>query len=203
MTALKLWQIGFSDFFSGGGLYNFLPENPRPCADRPETVAQQLDYLNLVTIPVDAHRLIQDVLAQVGWQSDPAQIGEKVKRLDIGLPCEDEFSVVCAWLGKCKLLHKLDQQQIPVVSAKEYQVPDLLAVFDPQRVKSPVLIEVKSKKAQTLSFKPDYLDKHKKYAELLKLPLLIAFKQKIRLSHFPSRAAHHARLRFEGSREKK
>jgi hypothetical protein len=76
MTALKLWQIGFSDFFSGGGLYNFLPENPRPCADRPETVAQQLDYLNLVTIPVDAHRLIQDVLAQVGWQSDRGNRGE-------------------------------------------------------------------------------------------------------------------------------
>jgi len=54
----------------------------------------------LVTIPLDAHRLIQTVLAEVGWESDPLTIADKVKRLDIGLPCEDQFSVVCAWLGK-------------------------------------------------------------------------------------------------------
>ena len=38
------------------------------------------------------------------------------------------------------------------------------------------MIEVKSKNAQTLSLKPDALDKLKNYAGLLKLPLLIAWK---------------------------
>jgi hypothetical protein len=37
---------------------------------------------------------------------------------DIGLPVEDEFSVACAWLGKCQLLHKLDQHQVPIALAE-------------------------------------------------------------------------------------
>jgi hypothetical protein len=69
------------------------------------------------------------------------------------LPCKDEFAAVCGWLGKCRLLHKLDQQQIPLSSRDEFQVPDLLAfVFDATKG-SPVLIEVKSNTARKLSFK--------------------------------------------------
>jgi Holliday junction resolvase len=126
--------------------------------------------------PSDAPRLIQSALADLGWEADASVVAEKVRRLDIGLPCEDEFSVVCGWLGKCQLLHKLDQQQIPVTSREKFQVPDLLALFATQNSTSPVLIEVKSRKARTLSFTPDYLKKLTQYAELLKLPLLIAWK---------------------------
>jgi hypothetical protein len=49
-------------------------------------------------------------------------------------------------------------------------------MFTTQKTKSPVLIEIKSKKGQTLSFPPDYLDRLKNYADLIKLPLLIAWK---------------------------
>ena len=127
-------------------------------------------------IPADGARLIQDVLAELGWSADAAIVAEGVRRLDIGLPAEDEFSVVCAWLGKCQILHKLDQQQVPVVSRQEFQVPDLLAKFSTQTCKAPVLIEVKSKKEKLLSFKPDYLQRLQKYADLLGMPLLIAWK---------------------------
>ncbi|AZC00063.1 hypothetical protein DKE52_002750 [Acinetobacter pittii] len=96
--------------------------------------------------PHDLPRLIQEVLAQLGYDLDSDTVAEQVRRLDIGLPVEDEFSVVCAWLGKCQLLHKLDQQQVPVTSKQRFQVPDLLAKFSTQTNKSPVLIEVKSKK---------------------------------------------------------
>lgn len=128
------------------------------------------------TAPQDAPRLIQDVIAELGWSADATTVAEKVRRLDIGLPCEDEFSVICAWLGKCQLLHKLDQLQVPISSREEFQVPDLLALFSTQCIKSPVLIEIKSKNDDKLSFTADYLRKLKNYADLLKLPLLIAWK---------------------------
>lgn len=126
--------------------------------------------------PVDGDRLIQEVLANLGWHADPLDVARKVRQLDLGLPAEDEFSVVCAWLGKCELLHKLDQQQSPVKSAEKYQVPDLLAKFTTQTCETPVLIEVKSKRSQTLSFRPDYLERLTNYADLVGMPLLIAWK---------------------------
>lgn len=127
-------------------------------------------------MPADGARLIQDVLAELGWSADVAAVAEGVRRLDIGLPVEDEFSVVCAWLGKCQILHKLDQLQVPIVSRQEFQVPDLLAKFSTQTSKLPVLVEVKSKKEKLLSFKPDYLLRLQNYADLLGMPLLIAWK---------------------------
>lgn len=126
--------------------------------------------------PPDLPRLIQDVLAELGYDADAAAVAERVRRLDIGLPIEDEFSVVCAWLGKCQLLHKLDQHQVPIASKQEFQVPDLLAKFSTQTSKSPVLIEVKSKKDKLLSFKPEYMGRLQNYADLVDMPLLVAWK---------------------------
>ncbi|MEX3973850.1 restriction endonuclease [Paraburkholderia caribensis] len=129
-----------------------------------------------IEMPVDGERLIQDVLADLGWDAPAADVARGVRRLDIGLPLEDEFSVVCAWLGKCELLHKLDQQQVPVGSREKFQVPDLLARFSTQTNSVPVLIEIKSKKANTLSFQPDYLERLLNYAALVRMPLLIGWK---------------------------
>jgi hypothetical protein len=112
---------------------------------------------NKKNMPIDGARLIQEVLAELGWFANAATVADDVRRLNIGLPLEDEFSVICAWLGKCQLLHKLDQQQVPIASRQEFQVPDLLARFSTQASKPPVLIEVKSKAAAQLSFKPDSL----------------------------------------------
>jgi len=127
-------------------------------------------------MPDDGARLIQDALAELGWSADAAAVAESVRRLDIGLPAEDEFSVICAWLGKCELLHKLDQHQVPPRSTATYQVPDILARFSTQKNRSPVLIEVKSKRANTLSFQPAYLQRLNAYADLVGMPLLIAWK---------------------------
>ncbi|MDQ1920125.1 restriction endonuclease [Massilia pseudoviolaceinigra] len=127
-------------------------------------------------MPADGARLIQEALAKLGWPSNPTEVADEVRRLDIGLPLEDEFSVICAWLGKCHLLHKLDQQQVPISSRQEFQVPDLLAKFSTQNTKSPLLIEVKSKKDKRLSFTPDYMRRLQNYADLVGMPLLIAWK---------------------------
>lgn len=121
----------------------------------------------------DGDRLIQEVLTELGWNEDPKKIASKVKQLDLGLPAEDEFTAVCSWLGKAQLVHKLDQHQAPLSSRDTYQVPDLLARFDKI---GPVLIEVKAKKKQTLSFTPDYLNRLQTYADLVSMPLLIAWK---------------------------
>jgi hypothetical protein len=50
--------------------------------------------------PDDIERLIQEVLSELGYSGDAASIARKVKRLNLGLPAEDEFSVICAWLGR-------------------------------------------------------------------------------------------------------
>jgi len=112
----------------------------------------------------------------MGYDADAAAVAEQVRRLDIGLPIEDEFSVLCAWLGKCQILHKLDQHQVPIGSKQRFQVPDLLAKFSTQTNKSPVLIEVKSKKDKLLSFKPEYMGRLQNYADLVGMPLLVAWK---------------------------
>ena len=91
--------------------------------------------------PEDVARLIQDILSELGHGADPTTVAARVRALDRGLPAEDEFSVICSWLGKTRLIHKLDQLQTPPTSRDIYQVPDLLAVFD---AGGPFLIEVKA-----------------------------------------------------------
>ena len=121
----------------------------------------------------DGDRLIQEVLTELGWDAEPRKIAAHVRRLDLGLSAEDEFTAICSWLGKARLVHKLDQQQAPIKSRDAYQVPDLLAQFENT---GPLLIEVKSKTKQTLSFTPEYLERLHAYAELVNMPLLIAWK---------------------------
>jgi hypothetical protein len=52
----------------------------------------------------------------------------------------------------------------------------LLAIFRRDGRRIPLLIEVKSKKKNTLSFQPDYHDRLRRYADQLELPLLVAWK---------------------------
>ena len=124
----------------------------------------------------DSDRLIQEVLSELGWNDDPKKVADKVRRLDQGLPAEDEFTAICSWLGKARLVHKLDQHQAPTNSRDLYQVPDLLVEFEHS---GPVLIEVKSKAKPTLSFAPHYLDKLNANAQLVGMPLLIAWKHHV------------------------
>lgn len=121
-------------------------------------------------------RLTYEAIAQLGDEADAEAVANRVKRLDKGLPAEDEFMVVNTWLGQCPLIHKLDQVQMPPDSAKKYQVPDLLASFAVNDKQVAVLIEVKTSRDNVLSFRPDYYGRLGRYSELLGLPLLIAWK---------------------------
>ena len=147
----------------------------------------------MVEPPNDIERLIQDVLAELGFDADPAEVARRVRRLNYGLPAEDEFSVICAWLGRVSLLHKLDQQQTPIASKAEFQVPDILVSFESA---GPVLVEIKVCNDRTLSFKPDYHTRLTQYASLLGLPLLIAWKFHSLWTLFDARHLTLARKNF-------
>lgn len=131
----------------------------------------------MTTVDLDSSaRLIYEAIQQLGWSADPASLTERVKRLDLGLPAEDEFIFILSWLGKCSLVHKLDQGQFPPDSKKYLQVPDLLASFETKSGPKVVLTEVKATNKKKLVWKPDYLKKLKNYASCLGLPLLVAWK---------------------------
>lgn len=129
--------------------------------------------------PQDLERLIYEVLEIVGWEAGPHELAERVQRLNKGLPIEDEFIVLCTWLNRCNLIHKLDQQQMPLSSKEKVQVPDLLAQFTTNGKAITVLIEVKHHNDNVLSFRPDYYSKLLQYGQLLGLPVLIAWKNKL------------------------
>lgn len=124
---------------------------------------------------MDRSRVLHEALEQSGWEN-PEEVIQRVKRLDLGLPAEDEFAVICSWLGKCSLVHKLDQQQIPKSSRETYQVPDLLAVFNTANNQYRVLIEVKTKQEKSLTLRAKDREKLLKYGEMLGLPVLFAWK---------------------------
>lgn len=130
------------------------------------------------SVPIDpTARMLFEALEQVGWSvEDPSALARKIKQLDLGLPEEDEFAAIISWMGKCELVHKLDQEQGPLESKHQYQVPDLLVLFRREKYSVPILIEVKASNKPILSWKPDYLDCLTRYAAKLNLPLLVAWK---------------------------
>jgi hypothetical protein len=58
----------------------------------------------------DVARLIRAVSADLGYAANPAEVARRVRGRERGVPAEDEFGLICAWLGQRRLLHKLDQQ---------------------------------------------------------------------------------------------
>jgi Holliday junction resolvase len=149
-----------------------------------------------MSLPPDIARLIYEALAGLGDAADAEGVIKLVRRLDHGLPAEDEFSVVCAWLGRCEVIHKLDQQQTPPSSRVQFQVPDLLAKFEGAGA---VLIEVKVCNDQTLSFKPEYYQRLRAYSDMVGLPLLVAWKFHSVWTLFELQHARLARVNYNVS----
>lgn len=104
----------------------------------------------------------------------PSKVVAKLEQILRGRPSEDEFQALLTWLGRAKVIHALDQQQLPPASKGAFQVPDLLAVFDYGGRNIPVLIEVKH--TRELRFTERYYTRLSTYAESLGLPLLVAWK---------------------------
>jgi Holliday junction resolvase len=120
-------------------------------------------------------RLLSEAISDLGWKADPKALADRVRQLQQGLPAEDEFALLLTWLGKCALVHRLDQAQAPPNSKSAYRIPDLLAIFRYKDREIPVLIEVKTSAEKHLSWRPDYYDGLSNYAKRLRLPLLLAW----------------------------
>ena len=123
----------------------------------------------------DEAKLIWDAWAELGFNTNPKELVEKINQLKRGLPKEDEFIALSIWMDKCTLIHKLDQKQYPGLSKQEYQVPDLFACYKHDGEDVAVLIEVKSTKRRTLRFTNADYNKRMKYSQLTGLPILIAW----------------------------
>jgi hypothetical protein len=131
---------------------------------------------DLLDVTAKAHLLLE-AAREVGW-SNPQEVADFARRLERGLPAEDELCVVLNWLGNCSLVHKLDQFPYPPGAHEGYRVPDLFAVFTLDGKQVPVFIEVKNFGQKVLSWKPDYLMGLERYANLVNIPLLVAWKHR-------------------------
>lgn len=123
----------------------------------------------------DEAKLIWDAWAKLGFNTNPKELVEKVNQLKRGLPKEDEFAALSMWMGRCTLIHKMEQKQYPKLSKQEYQVPDLFACYKYNGEDVAVLIEVKSTKERKLRFTNVDYNRRMKYSQLTGLPLLIAW----------------------------
>lgn len=120
-------------------------------------------------------RPLYEAISELGCGAAPGALVERVRRLQRGTPAEDEFALLLCWLGRCTVVHRLDQVQTPANSKETYRVPDLLTVFRYQGRELPVLIEVKTSVKKQPSWRPDYYDALLNYAKCLGLPLLLAW----------------------------
>jgi hypothetical protein len=139
-------------------------------------------------------RQLVDLLAFDETATPEEQIARLI-HLQRSLDPENEFELILSWLGKCRLVHKLGQEQLPLSSPDEFRVPDLLAVFENESTLVPVLIEVKTSEPpdpSTLDLgKLSFSAKYAAYAKLLNLPLLIAWRHRGIWALFEAR---HAQL---------
>lgn len=134
-------------------------------------------------------QLIYDALEAMGWHGDSDDLVQRVERMRLGIPAEDEFAAVITWLGRCRLVHRLDQFQAPPESKSRFQVPDLLAIFDVGGHEVPVLIEVKKTDQSKLAWPSTQWNELYSYGRVLGLPVLVAWKyydmwMLCELSHF-------------------
>lgn len=106
---------------------------------------------------------------------------------------ENEFALILSWLGRCRLVHKLGQEQLPLNSIHAFRVPDFFAAFEYEEKVIPVLVEVKTSDLDTLSLNGKYLA----YAELLGLPMLVAWKHASFWTLFDMRCARLAEVNYK------
>ena len=106
---------------------------------------------------------------------DPDAFLRRVKNVEYGLSAEVEFAAILRWLGVCRFVHRLNRETL-ADTGSEWTVPDLLAVFGSGGVRCSAAIEVKTTSDMMLSLKRDYLARLKAYADLVRQPLLLAWR---------------------------
>jgi Holliday junction resolvase len=104
-------------------------------------------------------------------------LADRIKGIQRGLLPEDEFSATVSWLGNCAAIHRIDQTPMPVMEMPDkMRAPDFIAFPVLEGKVHPVLIEVKSHHGTELDWSEKYLLSLRRFADHLKLPLLVAWK---------------------------
>lgn len=124
----------------------------------------------------DKARLLQKLTTDLGWNIDYSTLLTRINQLDKGLIQEDEFIYFLNWSKKFKLIHKLDQNQIPTSSKDDFRPPDLLVIQNDNGIDKPYLIEIKTTEKKHLSWSEKYYKSLVNYSVALNIPLLIAWK---------------------------
>ena len=118
-------------------------------------------------------RDIYDFIGDDAATLDPGAVIEKVRRVHAGMSSEHEFAALATWLGKCSLVTQLDNV---LHSRREFRAPDFLVVANYNGRPVPFLVEVKSQLDSTLTWSAKYHASLRGFAELVNLPLLVAWR---------------------------
>ena len=142
----------------------------------------------------DAADIVRAIEQSGGLRASESEIIEKLRSIQLGWPAEREFMALSLWMGQCVLIHQLDKEgQHPAKSKEDFRVPDFFAIYSVKgKHQTPVLIEVKSsrqpelvrdasghlktKKRDNLVFTARYYNGLRRYADMVGLPLLVAWK---------------------------
>lgn len=104
---------------------------------------------------------------------DPNVLIERIKGIHKGLSAEHEFAAIASWLGSTRLIVSADDV---LHSDGQYRVPDFLVVVQKGDRDVKFLVEVKSDADDKLKWSEKYLSAMKRFADLLGMPLLVAWK---------------------------
>lgn len=126
----------------------------------------------------DKARLIQQAVSELGWTADITLLTQRIQQINGGLVQEDEFIYILNWTGKCSLIHKIDQFQMPLDSKGEYTIPDLFVLFNLNGIIKPFFIEIKTTEKNRLSWTEKYFRGLVNYGVKAGIPVLIAWKWK-------------------------
>lgn len=98
----------------------------------------------------------------------------RIRGIHHGLSAEHEFAALASWLGNPRLIIHADEV---LATDNHFRVPDFLIVARRGGEDIPFLVEVKSgERGKKLVWSEDYLDSMRGFANMLKLPILVAWK---------------------------
>ena len=104
---------------------------------------------------------------------DPNALVERLKGIHKGLSAEHEFAAIASWLGSTRLIVSSDDV---LHTDGRYRVPDFLVVVQKGDRDVSFLVEVKSDADNKLVWTEKYLAAMKRFADMLGMPLLVAWK---------------------------
>jgi len=118
----------------------------------------------------DVYKLTENEIAEL----DPATLAQRLQGIHNGWNAEHEFGAIASWLGHCKLVTHPDE----VYSSNgSLRVPDFLIVSQVKDREVPFLVEVKTTEDDRLVWSAKYRDSLKKFADMLGMPVLVAWKR--------------------------